>query len=442
MGGLVTFGLAASAALVALLSRAHAIGLIGLVFVIHGILVLVIGASARNLPFFVAVCVVGLLIMLGRWKAPPPQQILLLLALVLWMGLCVLLAPDEARAFFHYLRYAKAIALALIVMAICYEADGYEIIAKFLLVGVMLGAAFNVYQDLTGQHLLYVGWDPEQSRAAGLRGDPNDTAMILLMGLPLAWYFYYSWRQLFWRLVAAIGFFLIAAAIVLTGSRAGGLVMVAVIGLLFVRRPSMAAAIAGGFLVLGMMFWVADAYWERMNTLIEGEAAFGGRSLAGRLTLLTQGLSIFSENPIFGVGVGHFGGAFRDSLAVLATGGTSRGGPVAHNFYLEVFVETGVVGGALFVTVLAMSVLGLRQLDLTTRPRGARTPTLGFALMAGLLGMLMMGMTLSQGHNSVLWFVVGLGLAARNISVELASEGVGADSVREPPVAVAPRIGS
>ncbi|TVS00159.1 MAG: O-antigen ligase family protein [Rhodospirillales bacterium] len=442
MGGLVTFRLAASAAVVALLSRSHAIGLIGLVLIVHGILVLVLGASARNLPFFVAVCVVGLLIMLGRWKVPPPHQFLLLLALVLWMGLCVLLAPDEERAFLQYLRYIKAIALALIVTAICHEAHGYEIIAKFLLVGLVTGAAFNLYQHLTGQYLLYVEWMPERSRATGLRGDPNDTAMILMMGMPLAWYFFYSWRDVFWRMFAAGAFFLIAAAIILTGSRAGGLVMVALLALLFARRPSMTAAIAGVFLVLGMMLWVADAYWERMGTLIEGEDAIGGTSLAGRWTLLTQGLSTFSENPIFGVGIGHFGGAFPDSLAVLTTGGTAWGGPVAHNLYLEVFVEAGLVGGALFVTVLAMSVIGLRRLDLATRPRDARTPTLAFAFMSGLLGMLMMGMTLSQGHSSVLWFVVGLGLAARNISIDLASERVGADTARQPPVAIAPRIGS
>jgi O-antigen ligase len=61
-----------------------------------------------------------------------------------------------------------------------------------------------------------------------------------------------------------------------------------------------------------------------------------------RLFLLQRAGTLFLENPIFGIGLGGFG--------IVDTGSDDRLAP--HNLFMEVIMETGVVGGVVFLILI------------------------------------------------------------------------------------------
>lgn len=81
---------------------------------------------------------------------------------------------------------------------------------------------------------------------------------------------------------------------------------------------------------------------ERMFVLLESDA---GTSAGERIDLYAATITLWTENPIFGQGIG--------SWPVLM--GPSVGQEYPHNIFLEVMAELGLVGLSLFVTLLVFA---------------------------------------------------------------------------------------
>ena len=91
-----------------------------------------------------------------------------------------------------------------------------------------------------------------------------------------------------------------------------------------------------------LVFLMPDAFFARMQTT----AKTGG---AGRLVIWQGGLVAFEHYPLVGVGLNNFAFAYREcrkrsDLPTLESG--------AHNSYLEIAVETGLVGFVLLLTTI------------------------------------------------------------------------------------------
>jgi O-antigen ligase len=69
-----------------------------------------------------------------------------------------------------------------------------------------------------------------------------------------------------------------------------------------------------------------------------------GGTAQSRFQLWAEGLSLMWQNPITGIGVGEF---------------DEEVGHVAHNSFLQAYVETGLVGGTLFLSAFAFAALGI-----------------------------------------------------------------------------------
>jgi O-antigen ligase len=274
--------------------------------------------------------------------------------------------------------------------------DGlYRLIAASLLGAVVLTVARS-------------GGSGEAARASGTMGDANEWATIVLLlgsfslgGLasdPTA-----LGRVL--RLGVLIG---LPVAIVRSESRsallAAALVIPALVWLLRGRRGEL--GLAG--LALGLVapvVLVSDRAWERFGRLLDRFRGGGGAedaSLDERAELFRQGVSLFEDHWFLGVGAGNFANA---------TGFVSRAGRLrpAHNTYLEVAGEQGVVGlsalAAFGVTVAWTLRHALRNAR-TERDRqrlgGAAIGLAAVAIMAATLGLLTFAMA---------WLVLGIALA-------------------------------
>jgi O-antigen ligase len=335
-------------------------------------------------------------------------------AFIAWLCLSSAFA-DAAPQTAVLAQYAKAAFFSLLVAGFVHTHRDFQPVAVYLCFAVLLASIFNVWQSFSGRYVLENAWAMERSRAAGARGDPNDTAMVIISALPLFWGLAADKMNSMSVKACYIGGFLVAlGGVMLTASRSGFLATSVIVAILVLRMPSRTGII---MLLAGVgvfTMFASSAYWERMTTVMTGTEIHQGQSLEGRYDLARSGLEMFLSNPIIGVGAGNFGRAYLSYKTGEQAGVDTDPGPVAHNIYVQMLVEAGLLGFVLFCGVLFLGYWGLRGVQ--SGPRLGHEPTSQrVPIELGLVGVALMGMTLSQAHSSVLWLLLGLGGGALSV---------------------------
>ncbi len=433
--------------MVALVSPVHAAGMWLVIMIIHGLLVESAGETAAHLPLYVGITVSLCILVRGKWSGVQPSVLMLFGTLIFVMGIAALAGIDLGSSLAAISLYAKAFMLSLLLAGCIKSNREVRTITLYCLGGMVCGALAALYQHYTGSYSVNV-YDVQ--RAAGLRGDPNDTAMLLVAGIPLAVYWMLRCNLSLLKGLFAGSLVALVLGIALTGSRGGFLTLLFISLLIYVKKPTFLATISGLVLASILLAFAPQSYWNRMETLLSGKELKTSGSMQHRGELQRKGLSIFLAHPLLGVGPNNFGEAFlgegRSGRVSVATGrgqSSTEPGLVAHNMYLEFFVENGIFGGLLLLAIFYRSMRGLMRYD-QKESHEAGNFGIGNALALALFGMLFSGLFLSQGKNSVLWFLVGIGFATgglRNSALRaVPHESSGQDHMPEPiGVACAPK---
>jgi O-antigen ligase len=185
--------------------------------------------------------------------------------------------------------------------------------------------------------------------AAGF--DPNDLGLTIALAVPLALYLAMKGGWTAWLYRGAI--VLIEIAVLLTASRTA--LVVTVLSFSFVllawreSRPLQRAAAVALLLLLGAgtLALAPRASRERLATLPEELA---GGTLHNRTRIWKTGLKALKQHPVVGVGAGAYPEAVKPWLGVPGIPGHEY---VAHNTFLSVLVESGLIGFTLFGALLA-----------------------------------------------------------------------------------------
>jgi len=391
----------------------HGIGFFALFLIIHGILCKWFGPSAQHFPLYCGGAVfLGVLLRNGL-KINMSDHTIVLIVLLCIMNISAFLNHDYELSLNVLLLYAKGFLLAMFVTMTIENEEQIRLLSIFLLIGVSIGSVNMLYEYFTGMSGNSV---PEIQRSISLRGDPNETAMLLLVGIPLSLYWIHHSELFVCRFVNCIVFISIIGAIILTKSRGGFLGLICVLAILYFKNLSWKTTLGALSIVFFLaVFGFATDYWSRINTLKTGE--FQGQSLESRTDFVKKGLVIFYENMLTGVGPGEFGKKYMQMKSGNFMISNSKKGPVAHNLYLEFAVENGIIGIILLLLIFYYSLRGFFMFSICRD----NNQTIGILSYLGfsLIALLITGLFLSQGKNSVLWFIVGLGLTADQIRKQL-----------------------
>jgi O-antigen ligase len=406
-------------AVLASCSIRHSVGFWLFLMITHGIFYQYLGEGSEHIPLVGGVAILIAIAVLRKWRLVALTDFGLVMALVIAMVLAGMFGVDQENSLAHLMIYARGFILVLLLAGTLHEDRDIRLMTYYCLAGLVLGVLFTVFQKITGTFTISTIYE---QRAAGLRGDPNDTAMLLVAGIPLALYHMFATRNLALKVLHVMALVTLLAGIILTGSRGGFVALLLVMALVFLRRPSFRVFFAGMFLVVVFVALAPQSYWERMETLITGHEAHLGQSLQNRARLQKIGVGIFLDYPLLGIGPGNFSAVFLERFSPSSGGIAAKIAlkpdqtyAVAHNMYLEFLIENGFIGGGVLLAVFFRSCQGLLIFD---RSRGVRRGELGmgFAVLLALAGMLFSGLFLSQAKNSVLWFVTGIGFAAGMIA--------------------------
>jgi O-antigen ligase len=399
--------LALTGCVLSMVQRIHGVGFWLLTMLLHGALVDSLGDSLARLPLVVGVAVTLTLVVRNQWAGISLDCLALLLALVLLMSISAVLGANQNVAFNYLIQYGKNIAAATLVAGFVHHPKDMRTLSVYLLVGVGVGGLLAIHEYVSGRMVVSTIYD---QRAGGLRGDPNDAAMLMVPGIAVACYWYCRVR-LMWALLALGALSLVTAGIILTGSRGGFLAACTVVLCLYASRPTVkGGALIALIVMLGAL--MAPAYYkERMSTVFTGNEMSHATSLSKRGQLLKYGVIGVLNHPLIGVGSGNFSAAYLEAIGtsseIITSTGPYAAYMAAHNLYLEFFVEHGIPAGCVFLVLMLRSWRAMWCVR-----DDARDISVGVAFAAGFAGMLVAGLFLSQGRNPVLWLLVGIGMSA------------------------------
>ncbi len=219
-------------------------------------------------------------------------------------------------------------------------------------------------------------------RYVGVLLDPNETALVVAIGIPLAFGFYRRRRTRKRAALLALMTVLAAITIIFSKSRGGILVLGAVLGTYFLRRYGKKGAVGAALLVLPVL-------------LLGGRSgAEASSSSEERLLAWYEGLRMFRFSPGTGVGLGQF---------------TDHHHLTAHNSFILAPAELGVIGMMAWTSVLYISAkIPWTALQKLEDPRAEPARIWGMAMLSSFAGLLVGAFFLSFTYHFVLWIYVGL----------------------------------
>lgn len=345
----------------------------------------------------------------------------LVLGLLAWIILSQVWASDaaEVRSFFSRL------ALNAILFVIVFSAVGGERDLRLLLMALVVGSTASAVVGIVQSP------DPGAAeRLAGTLGNPNELAAVLVVGAVLAvGYAAATPRSPLVRLFAILCGALCLLGVLMTLSRAGLLALATVA----VSSVFLAGRWRGRFAVAGVIAACLAVFYIQFVIPPEArERVLSGGGGTGRVDLWTVGYRMIEDKPVLGVGAGNFPITSIDYL--LEPGLLTRSDfivsdpKVAHNTYIEMFAELGIVGFLLFCgMILACLVYAWRAARIFEREGRLQMEILTRAVLIGLLGLLAADFFQSAQFQKALWLLLAvcpcLYAMARNPATETIGTG-------------------
>ena len=347
--------------------------------------------------------------------AEMPTLFTVLMALVAWTVASYFWAEDPGRSLGTISKVILNAALFVIVFDALKKPAHVRALALAFVAGASLAAAYGLVAAPDASRFAYSATSSEGlGRIAGTVGDPNVLAALLVAGLVLALALAATSQHAAATRAFALGaVLLLTAGIALTGSRGGLVALAAALLGAFVLSPPRRRAMAGatalvlaGAVTLYYTALAPQGAQERLTT------ADGG---SGRTDIWKVGWRMVEANPIIGVGAANFQVASIHYL--LAEPGAIESDSyivdqpsVAHNTYLEVLAEFGVIGLTLFALVLIGSIAcAARAARIFARSgeRDMEILSIGFAL--AVVSVLAADFFISEQFNKHLWLLLSVG---------------------------------
>lgn len=318
------------------------------------------GNMHRLQPFHIATAAYLVMVALSAlWSADPENtphyaRVYVQSALVVWL-LWELVSDQRA----------------LLQLALAYVAGAYL-------------AAFSIYRGFSSST---IAAGAKEARFTAENWDANDLALVLALGIPLA--LYAMSKKTHWTNTwLARGYLVLGPmGVILTSSRSGIVVTaVALCALPFFllrQRTTTKLAMVLILICAGYVAWnYAPAQsWSRLSTVFSSVRAgdFNDRQLIWQTALRS-----FGNNCVLGVGAG----AFQSGIGSYYT---------AHNTFLAVLVEQGLVGFGIFSVILCGAIFGIGRLKEEDR----------WMCISLLLCWAVGAFTLGWAMHRVTWFVLG-----------------------------------
>jgi O-antigen ligase len=254
---------------------------------------------------------------------------------------------------------------------------------KFFAFALLMGGFWLIYLMLRDYQGASVG---ERYMIEGF--DSNEIAVELAMIFPMAIYLLINTTSWWWRLPTLLYFPLAIFSILIGGSRTGAIVMLLSLSGLWVlakRMGLVGKTISLAILVILLIGAASTIPQKTLERILSTGQEISSGTLNERSVIWSYAYEEWVKSPIYG----HGNNSFRRSVNAYNVQ------YVAHNSFISLAVEQGVIGVILYVGVLVTSLVFAMRL-----PSDDRIP------MLSMLAVVIIGqMSLTLHSRAYLWFV-------------------------------------
>ena len=346
----------------------------------------------------------------------------ILLGLYAILGsLSLVYASNYAVANETLIGYLKDGLIGIIIVLLAQRPSSLKLAVWAILTAGLFMATISVFQQFTGTFSnRYWGFALISSnttygnRLSGPIGDPNFFAQIMVVLLPIAIDRIWNEKNGVLKGLAAWIFIATLLTVIYTYSRGSFLALVVAFIIMAVLRPPRLSFVLLGLVMLTFTFqFVPVNYKERISSIFNifpnsRTAGYVDASVQGRASENQVAWNMFRDNPILGVGVGNYNSYYQTYSRKLGLDSrlTDRS---AHNLYLEVAAERGVLGLIVFGSIIIFT---LRQ-AFDTSKKFKQLGNKDFADLADALGIsfiayLITAIFLHDAYPRFFWVLVGI----------------------------------
>jgi O-antigen ligase len=309
----------------------------------NAITVATLGTLTRVTGLFVAIFWVATILVTGRVRQPHAFH-LAVYFFVLWNVVSFFWTFGVDETILRIKTYIQLFGMAWLLWDLYTTPAALRGALQAYILGAYVSIGSTVSDYIAGKEaFVYSG-----GRYAGAGLNAGDLALVLALGLPVAWHLAASpasnTRGYVLRLVNYAYLPAALFAILLTASRmalfAIAPALLFIVGTLSQLKSSLRVFIIAA--LIGALFALQSFVPQSaINRLATTGASIAASDFGGRGNLWRAAITVFSEHPLLGVG----SGAFRTVIALSG---------VAHNTFLSVLAELGIIGFVLFVVILAI----------------------------------------------------------------------------------------
>jgi O-antigen ligase len=308
----------------------------------------------------------------------------------------------------------KSALIPIVIAVLCMlsfssEQDASERLKGFtylIIAWIVVNSLFSILQILEGKSFYLISVAEGTSvgqiqRGYGLIGMATQVGINFCMGVPLigSFLFQKDRKKVFLFIIFAVSL----AGLFLSFSRGAILgVFVSLLFLLLLHRRIKLLIIC---IILAVILVVT---YTGITTLLPGKYSHfllaKDDSARGRFPFVQIGLRMFADHPIAGFG---YGGFYEKCIRY--------GSPIkieAHNTYIQVLVEYGILGLLAFLLTIGLSALG--YIGYIQRGRSPTMRTLGIGYFAAMVALLINALVHCMEWNLIFWLVVIFGLLMRH----------------------------
>jgi O-Antigen ligase len=403
----------------------------------------VVAMKFHGVPYFIAAAVPGLLLIpLGhsllfrREKLIFPPATMLVLSFVIVQALSTLFSSQPETAMSSLFRsLTQGIAVFALLVNAVRTPDILRGATWALIAGGALMGTASIHQYATGSYDSNYGGLAQledlhahggavvkrsgDRRTAGTVGEKNRFAQNMLMLLPIALFCCLAERSTRTRILAATiaAITMFGWAVAFSRGCAVALALTAVVGVLIgcfkLRHLAIVSLAAFVILLCVPRYQTRLASLAALTGVLESKqtlAHTADGSIRGRFTEMLAASRVFADHPLLGVGPSVFPYYAREygKQGGLRALETKR---QAHNLYLGIAAEQGILGLLCFLGIVGMTLrdlLCVRRKLLADNPRIARLAS-GYAL--ALIGYLASGLFLHFSFVRFFWLILGLATA-------------------------------
>ena len=260
--------------------------------------------------------------------------------------------------------YIQLLTMVWLIWELCPRNQQQRRLMQAYVLGTCVSGVDTLYDYLSHQESAY-------QRYAGARLDANDLGLMMALSIPFSYYLSVTAKgRAVW--VYRVQLVLAITTVLLTASRGAMLATVVALSIVpltharLTMRQRVAIVLTLLLLVIAALQFIPASSWDRLSTVPN---EFERGTMTGRTIIWKAGWELFRAHPFLGIGAN----AFRVMVSRVLAEPIRREvpgmppAPPAHNTFLSVLVEEGVLGLALFCGLIGVLMLSLKGMPALQR---------------------------------------------------------------------------